>query len=382
MNKKVSTLLLVILVLIINFSCKNNDEVKNESLNNKSLALKFKDNFYIGAAINKNQILGVDTIGLNIIKKEFNSITPENDMKWEQIHPKMDTFYFDIADKYVDFGVKNKMNVIGHTLVWHSQLAPWMNEVKDSISMQKHIKNHINTIVSRYKGKINSWDVVNEALNEDGTFRESNFYNILGENYIELAFAEAAKADPNADLVYNDYNLWKPEKRAGVVKLVKQLQQKGIKIDGVGMQGHYNLTEPTLEDIENSIVAFGELGVKVMFTELDITILPNPWDLEGAEVSQNYEKYEGDIKMDPYRTELPQEVEQKLAKRYEDIFNLFLKHKDKISRVTFWGVNDGQSWLNDWPIKGRTNYPLLFDRNFSTKKAYESVIALKQTNHN
>ncbi|KAA5826450.1 endo-1,4-beta-xylanase [Algibacter amylolyticus] len=358
------------------FNC-NNAPKKTDSKPPISLKESFKNDFYIGTALSRSQINQSNSKTTALLEKEFNAITPENDMKWEQIHPQKDTFFFDVADKYVALGEKHNMHIIGHTLVWHSQLAPWMQEVKDSLTMAQYIETHINTIVKRYKGKIHTWDVVNEALNEDGSFRTSNFYEVMGEDFIALAFKLAAKADPDAKLVYNDYNLWKPEKRAGVVKLVKNLQAQGIKIDGVGMQAHWSLEGPTLEDIENSILAYAALGVKVSFTELDVTVLPNPWDLDGAAVEQSYAQFEGDPKMNPYPVALTDAAQMQLAKRYEDIFKLFLKHKDKIERVTFWGVNDGQTWLNNWPINGRTNHPLLFDRNFEPKKAYHTVLALK-----
>ena len=366
--------LLIIIILCV--SCTSEKKEKLKSKESITLKDNFKNNFYIGAAINDGLINGIDSLGISVLKNDFNSITPENIMKWMYVHPQPDTFYFDMTDKYVAFGEKNNMHIVGHTLVWHSQIAPFMNEIKDSVIMAKHIENQVNTIVGRYKGRIHTWDVVNEALNEDGTFRESNLFKVMGEKYIEQAFKLAAKADPEAQLVYNDYNLWKPEKRAGVVRLVKQLQANGTKIDGIGMQAHYSLEGPSIEDIENSILAYAELGLKVSFTELDVTVLPNPWDLNGAAVEQSYEQYEGDVKMDPYRSEFPQDMEQKLAKRYEDLFNLFLKHQDKISRVTFWGVNDGSSWLNDWPISGRTNHPLLFDRQFQQKEAYNTLLHL------
>ena len=382
MFKKINIALFSLFICLL--GCKTKKEsvaVKPETTQNPSLKNSFKDDFLIGAALNTNQIKELDTSAVALLKKEFNSITPENDMKWEQIHPAIDSFYFDIADKYLALGEKNNMHIVGHTLVWHSQLAPWMQEVTDSTLMAKYIENHINTIVGRYKGRINTWDVVNEALNEDGTPRESNFYKVMGsEKYIELAFKLAAKADPDAKLVYNDYNLWKPEKRAGVVRLVKQLQKNGVKIDGVGMQGHWSLKGPSIEDIENSIIAYAELGVKVSFTELDVTALPNPWDLNGAAIEQSYEKYEGDPVMNPYPVKLTDSAQTQLANRYEAIFKLFLKHKDKIERVTFWGINDGQSWLNYWPINGRTNHPLLFDRKNKPKKAYHSVLVLKNKN--
>lgn len=376
---KLTKTLLLLFTIISGLSSCSNTVSKNKNIEAKkttSLKDTYKNNFLIGAAINDNIILEKDTLAIKVLKSDFNTITPENIMKWMYVHPKPDTFYFDMTDKYVAFGEKNNMYIVGHTLVWHSQIAPFMDKVKDSAVMAKHIENQVNTIVGRYKGRIHSWDVVNEALNEDGTFRESNLLKVMGENYIEHAFKLAAKADPEAQLVYNDYNLWKPKKRAGVVRLVKNLQAKGIKIDGIGMQAHYSLEGPSLEDIENSIIAYAELGLKVSFTELDVTVLPNPWDLNGAAVEQSYETYEGDVTMDPYRSEFPQEMEQKLAKRYEDLFNLFLKHQDKISRVTFWGVNDGSSWLNDWPISGRTNYPLLFDRKFQQKEAYKTLLNL------
>jgi endo-1,4-beta-xylanase len=377
----ITLFLLFICLLACKESKKESEVTKSETTLAPSLKNNFKDDFLIGAALNTNQIKELDTSSVALLKKEFNTITPENDMKWEQIHPLKDSFYFDIADKYVALGEKNNMHIVGHTLVWHSQLAPWMQEVTDSTLMAKYIKNHINTIVGRYKGRINTWDVVNEALNEDGTPRESNFYKVMGsEKYIELAFKLAAKADPDAKLVYNDYNLWKPEKRAGVVRLVKRLQEKGIKIDGVGMQAHWSLEGPSIEEIENSIIAYAELGVKVSFTELDVTALPNPWELDGAAIEQDYSRYEGDPKMDPFSNGLTDEAKEKIANRYEAIFKLFLKHKDKIERVTFWGINDGQSWLNYWPINGRTNHPLLFDRKNKPKKAYHSVMALKNKN--
>ncbi|MDO7173739.1 endo-1,4-beta-xylanase [Mariniflexile sp. AS56] len=379
MTNKPSTLLLIMIAFSIFLNCKNTTVKENAISPLPSLKESFKNDFLIGAAISRSQINQTDSLSNALLEKEFNSITPENDMKWEQIHPKEDSFNFETADKYVALGEKNNMHIVGHTLLWHSQLAPWVQNIQDSATMASTIKAHINKIVGRYKGRINTWDVVNEALNEDGSPRESVFYKVMGgENYIEQAFMLAAKADPDAKLVYNDYNLWKPEKRKGVLRIVKNLQDKGIKIDGVGMQAHWSLEGPTLEDIENSIIAYSNAGVKVSFTELDVTVLPNPWDLDGAAVEQSYAQFENDPKMNPYPVKLTDAAQIQLAKRYEAIFKLFLKHKDKIERVTFWGVNDGHSWLNGWPINGRTNHPLLFDRNFEPKKAYNSVLDLKK----
>lgn len=341
-----------------------------------SLSDRYKDLFHLGAAINEDIILGKDLQSKNIVTSEFNSITPENSLKWMFLQPFPNKFNFGAADKYVELGIKNNMHIVGHALVWHNQLADFMKTTRSRSEFKKHVEDHINTVVSRYKGKIDAWDVVNEAFNENGSLRPSVFKKQMGDNYIEDVFKLAETADPDADLIYNDYNLYKPAKRAGVLKMVKKLQENGTKINAIGVQAHWRLNSPSLMEIEQIILDISDLGVEVMFTELDVTVLPNPWELVGAEVTQNFSKFEGDPKMDPYPKALPKSVEKQLAKRYEDIFKLFIKHQDKISRVTFWGVMDKHSWLNDWPIKGRTNYPLLFDRNYQPKKAYNKLINL------
>lgn len=358
-------------VLIVLISCRTNYQTPKE-LN--SLKNAYGQNFLIGVALDTNQIKETETAVTSLITKEFNSITAENCMKSMFIHPDEDKFDFKMTDKFVAFGKKNNMHIHGHTLVWHSQLSPWLKQIKDSISMANALTKHISTIVGKYRGSINSWDVVNEALNEDGTLRKSVFLDTYGQHYLTLAFQLAAKADPKADLYYNDYNLCQSAKRKGAISLIKTIQNKGVKIDGVGEQGHWNLTSPSIEEIEQTILDFAALGLKVSFTELDITVLPNPWDIVGADVNQ---KAEASEKMNPYPNELPETVQLELAARYEAIFKLFIKHQDKIDRVTFWGVNDSQSWLNDWPIKGRTNYPLLFDTALKQKKAYYKVLDLK-----
>jgi endo-1,4-beta-xylanase len=335
----------------------------------------YKKDFLIGTALSANQIEEKDANVNSLIKKEFNAITAENIMKSMFVHPAKDKYDFVLTDKFVQFGEKNKMFIHGHTLIWHSQLAPWMAEIKDVAEMKAFMKDHITTIVSKYKGRIHSWDVVNEALNDDGTLRKSVFLDALGESYLTDAFKLAAKADPKADLYYNDYNIELPAKREGAINLIKKIKAAGGKVDGVGIQGHWGLETPSLTEIEKSIIAYSLLGLKVAFTELDITVLPNPWELKGADVNQ---KFEGSAKMNPYPEKLPDSVQAKLAERYAAIFRLFEKYKDKISRVTFWGVYDGQSWLNDWPIKGRTNYPLLFDRQLQPKEAYKSLLNLKE----
>ncbi len=288
-------------------------------------------------------------------------------MKCEIIHPGWNEYNFTLADKYVAYGQSHKMSIVGHTLIWHSQLSPFVKNIRSRDSLLLFMTNHINTVAGRYAGKVNSWDVVNEALNEDGTLRNSIFLDKMGEDYIRKAFELAAKAAPNTELYYNDFNIEQPKKRAGRNCVDKKLKASGTRIDGIGIQAHWNMKGIPLQDIENSILEYSALGLKVSFTELDISCLPNPWDLKGAEVNQNFE---GSPAMNPYPGGLPDSLQLKLAKCYEDLFKLFIKYKDKIERVTFWGVNDGQSWLNNWPIKGRTNYPLLFDRNFKGKPAF------------
>lgn len=340
-----------------------------------SLKTAFQDDFLIGAALNATQIREEDPKAKALIEREFNSITPENIMKWMHIHPARDSFNFGLPDRFVALGEKHNMFIVGHTLVWHSQLAPWVNDVKDAAEMEAVLTNHIRTIVGRYKGRVNGWDVVNEALNEDGTLRQSVFLKTMGEGYLQKAFELAAAADPKAELYYNDYNLCEPAKRKGCIDMIKKLQAAGVKIDGVGIQGHFSLDHPSLEEIEKSIEEYAALGLKVHFTEVDITVIPNPWDLKGADVNQNYP---GSPFMNPYPESLPDSVQMELADRYAGIFKVLLRHNDVVQRVTFWGVNDGNSWKNDWPIKGRTNYPLLFDRDFRPKPAYFSVMELKK----
>ena len=372
LNKPIFIIFICGLICLI--GCAN--KLLSEPSNKLSLGAHFKDLFYLGAAINENTILGLDPKSATIVNSEFNTITPENSLKWMFIQPKPNKFNFKAADKYVEMGLKNNMYIVGHALVWHAQLADFMQNIDNSAEARKHVDNHINRLVSRYKGKIDAWDVVNEAFEEDGSLRASVFYNNMGENYIEEVFRITEKADPDADLIYNDYNLYKPEKRAAVLKMVKNFKSNGTKINGVGVQAHWDLKSPSLEEIEQIILDIHAEGVSVSFTELDISVLPNPWEMVGAEVTQNFSKFEGDPKMNPFPNGLPDAVQEKLAKRYQDIFNLFVKHSDKINRVTFWGVMDKHSWLNDWPIKGRTNYPLLFDRDYQPKVAYERLLGV------
>jgi endo-1,4-beta-xylanase len=347
-----------------------------ESKSEKALQEALKGKFLIGVAMNADQITGKDTAGVRLIKEHFNSITPENCMKSEVLQPEEGKFDFALADQYVDFGQKNNMFIVGHTLIWHSQAPKWFFVDKDGKDVSREVliermKNHIYTVVGRYKGRVNGWDVVNEAIEDDGSFRKSKFYEIIGEDYIRLAFEFAREADPEAELYYNDYSMSKEGKRNAVVKMVRKLQSEGVKIDGIGMQGHMTMDFPTLEEEEKSIVAFSETGVKVMITELDLTVLPSPGTKVSADVALSYEYQK---QLNPYPNGLPDSVAQAAHDRYAEFFRLFLKHADKIDRVTMWGLTDGDSWRNNWPVPGRTDYPLLFDRNYQPKPIVETII--------
>jgi len=333
--------------------------------------------FYIGAAINAAQSTGADARGAALAAAQFSSITPENELKWERIHPKPDTYSFDLADKYVEFGEKNHMFIVGHNLVWHAQVPDWVFEDEKGKpvtrdALLKRLHDHIFTVVGRYKGRIQSWDVVNEALNEDGTLRQSKWLKIIGEDYIAKAFQWAHEADPQAQLNYNDYNIQNEAKRNGAIALVKKLQAQGIPISAVGIQDHDGLDWPSAELEDATITAFAKLGVKVAITELDIDVLPAV-AMGSADVSLSVK---ADPKLNPYPNGLPDEVQKALTKQYASLFSVFLKHRDVINRVTFWGVTDADSWRNNWPVVGRTDYPLLFDRAGQPKPAFDAVIKL------
>ena len=342
---------------------------KNSAPN--SLKVAYKNSFLIGTAMNKAQIEEKEPNAALLIPKEFNAITPENIMKSEIIHPKWDVYDFELADQLVAYGKKQNIPIFGHTLIWHSQLPEFVSHINNADSLKQFFESHIKTVASRYDGKVYSWDVVNEALNEDGSMRNSIFLQKLGPDYVVQAFKIAQKAAPNTELYYNDYNIEQPQKRAGAITLIKKIQAAGVRIDGVGIQGHWKVNKVPFKDIEESIEAFSNLGIKVMFTELDLTVLPNPWEVNTADVNM---KAENNAYYNPYPNGLPDTVQQMLTNDYERLFTIFQKHKKVVTRVTFWGVNDGQSWLNNWPIVGRTNYPLLLDRNFKPKEAYFKVI--------
>lgn len=350
--------------------------VTKKNADNLSLKDAFKDKFYMGTALNAAQIKGTDSASVNIVKQHFNSITAENCMKSEEVQPSEGNFDFTLPDQFVAFGEQNQMRIIGHTLIWHSQAPKWFftdslgNDVSRDVMIER-MKNHIYTVVGRYKGRVHGWDVVNEAILDDGSWRQSKFYSIVGEDFVKLAFQFAHEADPDAELYYNDYSMAHAGKRQGVVQMVKNLQSQGVRIDGIGMQGHLNMDFPSVAEFEKSLLAFADLGVKIHITELDLSVLPSPNQNVGANVSDSYEYQQT---LNPYTEGLPDLMAEAAHDRYLDFFKLFINHNDKIDRVTLWGVTDNQSWKNDWPVRGRTDYPLLFDRHYQPKPIVKTII--------
>ena len=336
----------------------------------------FEKHFLIGAALNDDVVSGKDPQAAEIVEKQFNTITAENVMKWERIHPEPNTYDFDAADRFVNFGLRNKMFIIGHTLIWQNQIPDWTfidssKKLLGRDAMLARMHDHILTVVGRYKGKVKGWDVVNEALTDEGMLGKTKWLETIGEDFIAKAFEYAHDADPNAELYYNDFSLDKPAKRDAAVRLVKNLKSKGLRIDGVGIQGHWGMDYPIRENLDAFIDSIGALGVKVMVTELDVDILPPAFNYVGADIHMRAELQKD---LNPYVDGLPEKAQKKLAGRYAELFTQLLEHKDKVSRVTIWGVYDKTSWLNDWPIRGRTSYPLLFDRSYKPKKAFFSVV--------
>lgn len=322
----------------------------------------------IGVAINQRQFDGTDTAAVELITKQFNQISPENALKFQPTQPAADRYTFDAADRYVQFGVERHMQVVGHNLVWHSQTGAWVFEGADGKPADRdtllaRMRDHIRTVVGRYKGKIHGWDVVNEAIDEDGSLRKSPWQVGIGDDYVAKAFEFAHDADPDAELYYNDFNLEKPAKRAGVIKLVKDLQARKLRIDGIGNQAHWRLDTPTVEEIDGALVELHGTGLKVMYTELDINLLQNI--ARGADPAT----------ANPYANGLPDDVQQQLAGRYADVFRVFVKHPGAVTRVTFWGLSDADSWLN----RGRMNYPLLWDRQRQPKPAFNAVVDVLRT---
>jgi endo-1,4-beta-xylanase len=372
----------------------------------ESLADVYRSDFEIGTALGSRDVhhdyiypMRKDSKELKIIAGEFDCVTPENLLKWEYVHPLPGFYNFEQADEFMDFAEANGLDVVGHVLVWHSQTPAWVFEDDDGNPVSREVliermRDHIHTVAGRYKGRIKYWDVVNEAVdvrseadagspvNPDGSpnrvnaafYRESPWLRIIGEDYIALAFRFAREADPDARLLYNDYSLIDKAKSEFVAKMVRDLKGRGVPIDGVGMQGHWHLDYPSREELQDAIGRFVSAGVSVDITELDVGILPRVKGHDGADISDLTE-YRAEL--DPFTRGVPPDVEQKQIDKYRMIFDVLLANREHVDRVTLWGVSDRYSWKNDYPIPGRTDYPLLFDRKLNRKAVYRTLMELK-----
>jgi endo-1,4-beta-xylanase len=318
----------------------------------------YKDYFRIGVAVAPSHLEGEEA---EFIKKHFSSLTAENVMKPAPIHPEAGRYYWDNADRIVDFAVSNGLKVRGHTLVWHQQSPSWFFRNKEGKQLTKEealalLKDHIYNVVGRYKGKVYAWDVVNEAIDDNSSkfYRETEWYKLCGKDYIALAFRWAHEADPQAKLFYNDYNTEFPGKRDKVYRLIRELLDEGVPVHGIGLQGHWNIVNPSETDLVDAIRKYASLGIEIQVTELDVSVYPS-------------------AHKDPDDDAFTPERELQQAEKYRMIFRVFREHKDVITGVTFWNVSDRQSWLDNFPVRGRKNYPLLFDQELEPKKVYYDI---------
>jgi endo-1,4-beta-xylanase len=338
----------------------------------------FRNDFLIGTALSPRVFDALDTTDVRIVRTQFNAITPENVLKWEEVHPRAGVYEFGPPDHFVAFGERNGMTIIGHTLVWHSQVPEWV--FQDSAgkpltrdALLARMKDHIQHVMGRYKGRIKGWDVVNEALNEDGTMRQSPWYRIIGDDFVIKAFQYAHEVDPAAELYYNDYNLATPAKRDSAIALAKRVRAAGIPIAAINSQDHHKLdaNTPSAALVDSMFTAIAAAGFHANVTELDVDVLPRAMRENTADVSARAQMTAAG---NPYTAGLPDSVQQQLARRYAELFAVYEKHRDVIDRITFWGVTDATSWLNGFPVRGRTNHPLLFDRQGRAKPAFDAVL--------
>lgn len=373
------------IIAILTLAAFSNCQAENKSNVSKTpLKVAYKDAFLMGCAINNFVVSGRDSVSQQIVIDQFNTITLENDMKAGQVNPRPGVYNFRNADAFVDFGEANNMFIIGHTLVWHNQTPAWFftNEKGEPNSTKEQLermRSHIETVAGRYAGRVHAWDVVNEMVDNDGSYRPTTWVNSVGDGdtLVKYAFKYAEEYAPNTELYYNDFNAWRPTKRDGIMKLVRMLQKEGIRIDGVGIQGHWGLNYPKNEYIIAAIDSFASLGVKVMITELDIDVLP--LTKEGQIIGQGMSDPQFQLEefkefFDPYRDGLPLEIEQQQADRYAELFEIFYSRRDVIDRVTVWGLTDNMSWKNGYPIPRRTNYVALYNRAKEPKLAFDAVV--------
>ncbi len=349
----------------------------------QALKNTFADSFKMGVAVNQDIVTGKNAVAQSIIAKQFNTVTLENAMKAEVIYPQQGKVDFSGADAFIDFAKQNNMFTVAHTLVWHNQTPDWFftnskNEPNTPAEQLEQMRKHIELVAGRYKNKVDAWDVVNEVIADDGSYRPTVWVNRVGDGdtMVKAAFKYAQQYSPNTELYYNDFNAWRPEKRDGIIRMIKMLQKEGIRIDGIGIQAHWGLNFPKMQYIEQAIDAYAALGIKVMITELDIDVLPltKEGQITGTDMMKpQFQLEEFETYLDPYKNGLPSDVEVQLNARYKALFELFYAKRDKIDRVTFWGLHDGMSWKNDYPIPNRTNYPLLWDRNLNPKPVIKTI---------
>lgn len=331
-----------------------------------SLKDAYNGYFTIGVAVNQRNIS--DPTQIELIKKQFNSITAENDMKPGEVHPSEGVWKWERADKVANFCRQNGIKLRGHCLVWHSQFCNWMFNDKNGKLVKKEVfyarlRDHIHTVVSRYKDIVYAWDVVNEAMsdgggrgfggNEPNPYRQSQLYNLCGDEFIAKAFEYAHEADPNAILFYNDYNAATPAKRDRIYNMVKKMQDAGVPITGIGMQGHYNIYGPSEEDVDAALTKYSELVKHIHITELDIRC--------NQEMGGQLQFSRGE------KSVMPGYISTLQEDQYARIFRVFRKHKDVIDNVTLWNLCDADSWV------GVNNHPLPFDENLKPKKAYYAI---------
>jgi endo-1,4-beta-xylanase len=369
MNKTIQLVAIVALVIAFSSCARKaqSEQAKNISPIDTLIGLKdyYKDYFTMGVAVSSSAL---KTEEGNIVGKQFSSMTPENAMKMGPIHPKESEYFWADADSIVAFAKHNNMKLRGHALCWHNQTPDWLfidakgKQVTKSVLLQR-LKDHVTTVVSRYKGAVYAWDVVNEAISDEKNvfYRNSLFYQICGEEFIAKAFEYAHAVDPEALLFYNDYNEIDSVKRGKIIKMVKGLQEKGVPIHGIGLQAHWAVTEPTKEQLEKTLADFSSLGLNLQITELDISVYPK---------EHNPRKAKPKDKNDAFTAER----EMKQQEIYKMCFETFRKYKSSISSVTFWNISDRDSWLDNFPVKGRKDYPLLFDKDLKPKKAFWGVV--------
>ena len=377
MHKKY-TLSLLLLVGSLSVDAAQDPALKNT----------FADSFKMGVAVNQDIVTGQNTAAQSIIAKQFNTVTLENAMKAEVIYPQQGKVDFSGADAFIDFAKQNNMFTVAHTLVWHNQTPDWFftnskNEPNTPAEQLEQMRKHIELVAGRYKNKVDAWDVVNEVIADDGSYRPTVWVNRIGngDTMVKAAFKYAQQYSPNTELYYNDFNAWRPEKRDGIIRMIKMLQKEGIRIDGIGIQAHWGLNFPKMQYIEQAIDAYAALGIKVMITELDIDVLPltKEGQITGTDMMKpQFQLEEFETYLDPYKNGLPSDVEAQLNARYKALFELFYAKRDVIDRVTFWGLHDGMSWKNDYPIPNRTNYPLLWNRNLTPKPIIKTISDVAQ----